>query len=56
MKPTWRPHVSLVSEAGMFLWTPRPLFKCWSTLKFAIFGLSLSFLLPVGGEEGGGLV
>ena len=51
MKPTRRPSVRLVPETVM---NAQSAHKWWATLKFAVFGLSSSMPLLVGG--GGGLV
>ena len=45
MKHTQRPSVSLVPETCMFAQSPH---KWWSTLKSAVFGLSLSLPPLVG--------
>ena len=53
MKHTRRPSVSLVPEMDVFMNAQSP-HKWWSTLKSAVFNLSSSLPLLVGG--GGGLV
>ena len=48
---------SLVSEAGMYWWTPSvPIIKWWSTFKLAVFGSSSDSSLPPLLFSGGGLV